>query len=397
MIFRETTDPLVVAAWLCFAVWPAALVWTIYCLARQTRLRKSVSVVPAKQNLVSILVPARNEAHRILRMSLGSLVAQDHANFEIIVLNDRSTDSTESILEELSQDSGSNNFRFINGSETPEGWLGKPHALKQAFEAAKGDWVLMTDADIIFDQSAIRTAVAYAERFDLDALSLLPRQRLGSFWEQIFIPVFAWFCLLVRPLHRVNDPRGTASLGSGNFFLLKREAIDAVGGFEAFKDDVAEDLKLAQLLKSKGVRYRIAYAPDLFETRMYSGFRQVWEGFSKNFYSGMSFSITRTLVGGLWILVLGVLPFFLAAGALSAGEFSLFFPLFAAYLLQVILFLVVRVYFEANPIHALLAPVGLALFLMILLNSARKILDGSGVVWKGRKIYEAGGISPPRG
>jgi chlorobactene glucosyltransferase len=393
MSFRYSTDPLIFALWLCFAVWPAALAWTLYCLARQPRLARSTGPNDTK---ISILVPARNEERRILAESLESMLAQESVDFEVVVLNDRSTDATEKILATFAERFEASRFRYVNGTETPAGWLGKPHALRQANEAAAGDWILTTDADIMFDRAAVRSAVNCAETNELDALSLLPRQSLGSFWEQLFLPVFAWFCLLLKPLHRVNDRHRPTALGSGNFFLIRRDALNALGGFECVKDDVAEDLRLAQLLKTNGFSYQVRYAPELLSTRMYTNFGDLWHGFSKNFYSGMKFSLPRTLAGAFWILILGVLPPILALAALAFNETSLFAPLIASYVFQVVLFAVVRVYNQANPFYALLAPLGFMMFVGILLNSAAKIKSGTGVVWKGRKIYETGGVVPPK-
>jgi chlorobactene glucosyltransferase len=388
----ETSAVLLLCAWLSFSVWPAAIAWTLYCLARQPRLGPCSG--PSPETLVSIVVPVRNEADRILARSIGSMEAQDHPDLEIIVVNDRSTDGTGLILRGLADDL--RRVRVIDGSETPEGWLGKPHALAQGVAAASGEWILMTDADIVFHPSAVSAALRDASENRSDALSLLPFQRLGGFFEQLFLPAFAWFCVLARPLHRVNDPRTKTSFGSGNFFLVRREALETVGGLDGVRDDVAEDLKLAALLKRAGRPYRAAYAPGLLETRMYAGLSEVWEGFSKNLFSGMKFSVGRTLVGVFWIIVLGILPAALAIAAFAADRTELALPLIATYFAQVILFAIVRIYFGASVIYALLAPFGFVMFAAILLNSARRILTGAGVEWKGRRIYEAGGIVPPK-
>jgi hypothetical protein len=153
-------------------------------------------------------------------------------------------------------------------------------------------------------------------------------------------------------------------------------------------------LKLAEILKNKKYRLRIDYA-EFIETRMYSGFWEIWEGFTKNLFSGMKFSILKTILGLLSILLFGVLPVFFATALLFSENFMLFLPLFTAYIFQILIFIFINLKWRGNILYALLAPIGLTLFLVILANSTVKILSGKGVTWKGRTIYEKGGIRPP--
>ena len=382
----------IILAWSVAALWLTALVWTIYCLHKQISLEIKAKELSRNQTLVSVLVPARNEAHRVLEKSISSMLDQTYKNYELIVLNDRSTDRTQEILEKLR--SRNEQLKIIEGIEPDKTWLGKPHALRQAFQNSNGEWILTADADIRFAPETLETVVGYAEENNFDALTLIPKQIFGSFWERLFMPVFGWFCLLAMPLHRVNDPNRKESMGVGNFFMFRREVLEKIGGFESVKAEVAEDLKLAEILKNKGYRLRIDYA-EFIETRMYSGFREIWQGFSKNLFSGIKFSIAKTIFGSLSILLFGILPVFLAIAFLLFGNFALFLPFVSAYILQVLIFFVINLKWRGNPFYALLVPIGLALFLAILANSAIKISGGKGVTWKGRTIYEKGGVRPP--
>lgn len=321
------------------------------------------------------------------------MLAQNYENYELIVLNDRSTDETGKILAECQAQNAK--CRIYNGIEPAKNWLGKPFALQQAFEKATGDWILSTDADIIFAPETLQTVISYAEKNNFDALTLIPKQIYGSFWERLFMPVFGWFCLLAMPLHRVNDLQRKESMGVGNFFMFRREVLEKIGGFESVKAEVAEDLKLGEILKSDGYKLRIDYAPALIETRMYAGFGEIWEGFTKNLFSGMKFSLVKMFSGALSIFLFGVLPVFMAVFFLARGNFKLFLPLAVAYLLQVGVLAKANREWQGSLIYALLAPLGLALFLAILTNSAIRILSGKGVTWKGRAIYEEGGVRPP--
>lgn len=383
---------LIIFAWSIAVLWFIGLIWTIYCLQKQKTLEIKKVKNSSNQTFVSILVPARNEAHRVLEKSISSMLDQTYNNYELIVLNDRSTDSTQEILEKLKTQNPK--LDIIKGREPEKDWLGKPHALQQAFENSKGEWILTSDADICFAPQTLKTVVAYAEENGFDALTLIPKQIFGSFWEKLFMPVFGWFCILAMPLHRVNDPNRSESMGVGNFFLFRREVLEKIGSFESVKSEVAEDLKLAEILKRQKFKLRIDYA-EFIETRMYSGFREIWEGFTKNLFSAMKFSIAKTVLGSLSILIFGILPLFITTAFLILGNFALFLPFFTAYIFQVLIFVFINLKWRGNVFYALLTPIGLALFLTILLNSTVKILSGKGVTWKGRKIYEKDGIKLP--
>ncbi len=382
----------IIFAWSIAILWIIALIWTIYCLQKQKTLEIKKGGDLKNQTFVSILVPARNEAHRVLEKSISSMLEQNYKNYELIVLNDRSTDDTLEILKKLKTQNLK--LKIIQGREPEKDWLGKPHALEQAFENSKGEWILAADADIVFAPRTLETVVAYAEENDFDALTLVPKQIFGSFWERLFMPVFGWFCVLAMPLHRVNDSNRKESMGIGNFFMFRRSALEKIGGFASVKAEVAEDLKLAEILKNRKYKLRIDYA-EFIETRMYSGFREIWEGFSKNLFSGMKFSILKTVLGSLSIFLFGVLPPFLAIMFLILENVALFLPFFAAYIFQVSVFIFINLKWRGNVFYAFLTPLGLALFLAILANSTVKVLSGKGVTWKGRVIYEKDGIRPP--
>ncbi|MEZ5427179.1 MAG: glycosyltransferase family 2 protein [Pyrinomonadaceae bacterium] len=396
----EATGFLVyILPWSVVLLWLAALVRTLVFLRRRPRLEIDPKSEGESETFVSILVPARNEASRVLDRSIPSMINQTCRNFELIVLNDRSTDETLKILEKIKARRDSDPaFHIIDGAELPEGWLGKPRALEQARQMAGGDWILTTDADIIFAPKALHTAVRRAESEDLDALTLSPKQILVSFWEKLFMPVFGWFNLLTMPLHRVNDPNRKESMGVGNFFMFRRTLLENLGGFAIVRDEVAEDLKLAALIKAKGYKLRIFDAPGLIETRMYQGLSGIWEGFSKNFFPGMNYSIGKTFAGAISIFLFGAMPFFSAVAALVFGQLALFLPFLLVYILQVMTFLLYRIALRENPLYAFLTPLGLFLFAAILINSAVRIISGKGVRWKDREIYQRGGIRrPPAG
>lgn len=382
--------------WSIVLLWTAGFIRTAYCLKRQPVLEPgSGPETNGRRPSVSIIVPARNEAGRVLEKSISSMLDQDYPVFELIILNDRSTDDTQRILEKIASRCRPSSIRILTGTEPPDGWLGKPYALEQAYREASGEWILTADADIIFSPTVLETVIGYAEKKNLDALTLIPKLSYGTIWEKFFLPVFGWFCILRMPLHLVNDPDRSESMGIGNFFLFRRRVLERIGGFKSVRREIAEDLKLAEIIKKDGFRLRIEYAPELLRTRMYAGFSEIWSGFTKNLFSGMKFSAGRTLLGAGAILIFGVLPVFAGLTALGFGESRIFIPLVLVYLLQTLTLALVYREWKSPIRYALLAPLGMFLFALILLNSMIKVLSGRGVSWKGRTIYGPSGVRPP--
>lgn len=395
---------LVWTAWVGVASWLFVAFVTLRGLARQKPL-KAASIKALRQSssdaaLVSILIPARDEEGRVLVECVRSILAQDYERFEVIAVNDRSRDATGAILRAVSK--ADERLRVIDGEEPPAGWLGKPFALQQALAEARGQWILATDADMIFHRAALRTSIEHAVSGGYDALTLIPRVESLSFWERVFAPTFGWFMAMGMPIERVNNPERKEAIGVGGFFLIRREALRRVGEYKAVRGEVAEDLRMAELMKESGARLRIEYAPELLSTRMYAGLGEIWEGFTKNFFAGMRFSLLQTFASILLVLLCIISPFVVAlvsaialALGLGGAWTGLLVPTLCIWLIQVLTFAAVNKTFDTPLRYALTVPLGHALFVAILMNSALRIATGSGVTWKGRKVYErASGIRP---
>lgn len=388
-----------VLAWAIFGAWVFAALSTLRALAHQKPLVRldDSELKRADAPLVSIIVPCRNEAGRVLRASIGSMLAQDYGNFEIIAVNDRSTDETGDVLRALA--AAEARLQVVEGEEPPPGWIGKPYALEQARRRTRGEWVLATDADMIFAPEALREAVAHARKNGYDALSFVPRVDCLTFWERLFMPVFGWAVMMRLPLDRVNDSRRKEAIAAGGFFLLRREALERVGGYNAVRAEVAEDLRLAELLKRGGARFRLEYAPHLVRTRMQTNLRGIWEGFSKNLFAGVGFRPFWGAFNVLLVYLLAVAPALvtivvpLLIGINGAWR-AIWVAFGGAWLIQTMIFVCVNRFSGIPTIYAPAAPLGFALFGAILLNSTLRIASGRGVTWKGRKLYA--GITPPR-
>jgi cellulose synthase/poly-beta-1,6-N-acetylglucosamine synthase-like glycosyltransferase len=391
------------SVWLIVLAWLISIVLTIYGLSRQRPLMRinPLPMTASDAPLVSVLVPARNEEHRVLADSLRSILAQDYERFEVIAVNDRSTDATGVILETLAK--SDDRLRVFEGEEPPAGWLGKPYAMQQAYNHARGEWILATDADMIFDKAALRTAMDRTLEGKGDAITLIPQFEASSFWERVMIPTWAWVLLIFTLVYRISNPKTQGAVGIGGFFLMRRTVLERVGGYEALKDEVLEDVRLAEMMKRAGARLFTEYAPDLVSTRMYRNFGEMWECSTKNWFSGMKFSLPFALSGVCFMYLISVVPPLIAlaaaigiAAGVSAELWRLFIPAALSWLLQVLVLAMVSMRSEVYPAYALTAPLGLGLLYAMLFDSSMRITTGKGVTWKGRKLYERGGVRPPR-
>jgi chlorobactene glucosyltransferase len=405
---RITLTVLIWGFWTISIFWLGALLYNVISITRAPRLPRNestpVSARATSDNpssgigsapLVSILVPARNEAARVLAQSVCSMLAQDYASFEVIAVDDRSTDKTLELLEDMAR--SDSRLKVIRGSALPAGWIGKPWALEQAKRASRGEWLLATDADVIFHPAVLSEAMKMAEAESYDALTLAPDVSTNSFWAKLVMPVAGWMIMMVYPVWRVNNPRSEVALGVGGFFLMRRGAHDRVGGYEAIRADVTDDLNTARLLKRAGFRLHLAAAPTLLRTPMYANLKELFEGFGKNAFVGSGSSVARAALSGTIDLVFTVAPLVTALIAFAIivikgpGDLlPLALAASAAYVSLVAAF--APVYKETRtPIrYTLLAFLAHAVMVMILFHSTWRMMTGRGVVWKSRSLYRTG-------
>ncbi len=295
-------------------------------LFRLARPTPNLSDVPPVEGVpVSIIVPARNEAETVETV-VRSILDSRYRPFELLVVDDRSTDETGAIVQRLATTDA--RVRLVAGALLPEGWYGKPWACAQGARAATGELLLFTDADTWHAPELLGRAVAALGRERADLVTVAPRQLSLTFWERVVMPQI-WLLLGLRysprRVNRARLPRDV--IANGQFILTTREAYQAVGGHETVRHEVAEDLALAQTYLRAGRRLHFAFAERLMTTRMYRDLAQLVEGWSKNVYLGgrRSFPdepVLRALVPAMLAVALGfwlLPPAVLLARALGAG------------------------------------------------------------------------------
>ncbi|HEX4487109.1 MAG TPA: glycosyltransferase [Terriglobales bacterium] len=336
---------------------------------------------------VSIIVPARDEEPS-LGACLESLISQTGVTFEIIVVDDGSTDRTLKIAQSFG-------VRVIHPEPLPAGWSGKVNAVVAGAAAARGTWLLFTDADTIHLPGSLERAVAEANGLKAELLSYSPQQKVVTFWEKAVMPVvFAELAAKFRPAE-VSDPRSPAAAANGQYMLVTREAYDAVGGFGSVATTLLEDVAMARAVKASGRKIFFRYAPDAVSARMYRSFEEIRDGWTKNL--ALLFPATVRLAN------LRRLEFLLIAGGaiLSVVEavrgrtyLSAFAFAVAALLYGLFLKRIRRAHFswEAN----LFSIFGLPVFSYLLLRSPL-FHDSGKVSWKGRYYGGTAQLEAPVG
>jgi len=330
---------------------------------------------------VSIIVPACNEQEDI-RETLVQLLALDYSNYEIIAVNDRSTDGTGQIMDEVAASSQAHGrLKVVHISELPAGWLGKTHAMWVAGKQATGDWLLFTDADVLFKPDSLRRALAYAEAERADHVVLFPRMIMKRPSEKMMIAFFqALFVFGHRPW-KVADPKARDHMGVGAFNLVRRTVYDAVGTYRALRMEVLDDMKLGKVIKNAGFAQRNVFGEDLISLHWAKGAFGIVDNLTKNFFAVLSFQWPRTVVSivGLGLLNLGpFLGIWLAQGWARLPYAIALASLFAIYYGM-------SARSAIPPYYFFLHPVSTSLFMYILLRSMIHALSNDGIVWRGTK------------
>lgn len=370
--------------------------YTIYWLHNQAGLDITTPPVqaPASGPPVSIIVPARNEQANI-RCCVHALLDQDYPDFEVIVVDDRSTDATPAILAELSAREA--RMLVVNGLELPQGWAGKPHALYQAARVAKGDWLLFVDADTFLSPNALSASIASAIRCGADLYTVMTEQILGSFWEKTVMPLVLTALSVGFSPRKVNDPATRDAIANGQYILIKRSVYDAIGGHQKLHNLIVEDKAISEQVKWNGYRLIVADGRGVARTHMYYSLPEMWEGWTKNIYLGLSdrpgllllgvFGAFLALMAALFMPVWPALGLAWLAGA--GGWMALAVTLEALGVWAAILYYRVRVAraMGISAWYALTTPLGAGIFAAMMFTSAWKVLSGQGVRWKGR-LYD---------
>jgi glycosyltransferase involved in cell wall biosynthesis len=360
--------------------WLLALTWLTRTLAAQRGLPTIPNLLDSKYDTtptetLTVIVPARNEA-RDIRATLESLLTQDYANIKIIAVDDRSTDTTGQIMDDLAA-AHPTRLRILHITELPPEWLGKTHAMAIAAREAGTDFLLFTDADVLFAPSALRRALTHAVATQADHLVLMPTPRIRRWDEAALLSFFQLFGLWAARPWRVADPQARDAIGIGAFNLIRRSAYEQIGGFEALRMEIVEDLGIGRRIKRASLRQRVAFGRSLVSLHWASGAPGLVSVMTKNIFAAVNFHASLLLGGCLWLSAFCILPFLLVAtpGFRIPGTLILLSILWS--------YVLIGRHSGLSGWNALLAPFAAALFVFTLLRSMLTTLGQGGVRWRG--------------
>ena len=339
------------------------------------------AAVPAHAPPVAIVVPARNEAPLIGR-TIGSLLAQAYPGaFHVTLVDDNSEDRTGAIARAM----GDARLTVLTGAPRPAGCAGKLWAVRQGIAASGSPvYYLLTDADIVHDPAHLSSLVAFANRHDLDMVSEMVTLSCESRAEQILIPAFVYFFQLLYPFSWVNDPARGTSAAAGGTVLIHARALKRIGGIEAVKGALIDDVTLAGAVKTGG-RIFLGHSALARSVRPYPGFADIWAMIARSAYAQLRFSRAILIATTAAMTLVWLVP---PLAALSGHGWACFLG-FVTWALFAASYVPTLVRFGRSPAWAVLLP-GIALFYMAAtIGSAVAHHRGRGVVWKGR-AYAAG-------
>jgi cellulose synthase/poly-beta-1,6-N-acetylglucosamine synthase-like glycosyltransferase len=325
---------------------------------------------------VAVLFAARDEA-RSVEQAARTMLALDYPWLEVVAIDDRSTDGTGEILDRLAAED--RRMRVVHVAELPAGWLGKTHALQVGAEETSAEWLLFTDADVMFDPLVLRRTVGHAVAEGLDHLTVTPDLPTQGEGERVFLAMFQVGLALYAPGWDLEKPRKKAAMGIGAFNLVRASAFRAIGGFERIALSVDDDVQLGRSLKWAGYRSRMVLGTGAISVRWQQGLGGMIRGLEKNFFAGSRFDLGRVALYTLGQVVVGFGPFL---GLISGPAWVRGVCGVAIVVMAILLTLMGR-QCGLRPYHALTMPLSAMVCIAALLRSTWKTLRQRGICWRG--------------
>ena len=322
---------------------------------------------------VTVLAPMRNEAENVPEFISALSTQMGVKNLKFIVINDGSTDKTAELLNAvIGSDS---RFTVIDSPAQRSGWLGKVSALQSGFEVATSDYIITLDADVRLEPNAIMRAITQLERLKLDFISPYPRQIAQTFPEKLIQPLLHWSWMSTIVLRLAEKfPRRSTAVANGQFFVVRKSALDAIDGFSTVSNQILDDIELARSLIAAGYKGVVTEGSGIASTRMYGSFDEIRQGYGKSLWKAFGGPL-GSLIAITFLFLTGILPVLLILNGYLTGWFIYLYIAFSRE--------ISAIRSRGNPLYAFLHPLSSALLIYLIIYSWRK--RGS-IQWKGRTV-----------
>ena len=368
-------------------VWIKRAFWMI----QFRKTHPPLSSLPISKDLsskISVIIPARNEEKNISRC-LENLLNQSYSNYEIIVVDDRSSDKTYDEVNRIQKNSN-HAIKLVRVEKLPAGWTGKNYAMFTGSKAASGEWLLFTDADTTHRRESLSVSLGHAVEKKIDFLTLTPEVESKSFWEKTVQPLATSSLALWFDPNKVNDPTSQTALANGQFILIRKEVYEKVGGNESVKNEVVEDVELAKKVRASGYLVQFLNGTSLYSTRMYSSLKEIRTGWTRIFTYLFKKNSVLILHKIFLFFFFSCLPFFILLTELSlkiSGSGSYSRPLLILSLGVSLWVVLIRFFgnkfLKSDPWYALLHLLGSLVMIWILCSCLVRIVFNRPSVWRG--------------
>ena len=373
----------VVVGTMCLWLGVAHRLWKI--ARTNPTIREGLSLQIPEDVSVSIVVPAHNE-ERVIDKCVASLRKQSHKNIQIIFVLDRCSDRTLEILKRHADQD--DRINIVENDSCPEDWAGKCNAAKLGATMATGDWILFTDADTQFDVELVRCAVASARKRSASLLSILSTLTITKYYERIVQPIASTCLLRNFPIDRINSEHKTRPFANGQFLLFSKSTYDDIGGHDAVKDDLLEDIAFAKVVHQSGAKVQVLFADGLLKCSMYPSYATFQSGWKRIYIEACNRRVKRLKQNAVTVLISGnILPAAGVAG-IVVGWFTspaLFWTSIASLIVTSLVIAWLYRINRASVIFAIFAPIGAFFVAKLFYDAARMLQRREPICWGGKE------------
>lgn len=325
---------------------------------------------------VSIIIPARNEEKKI-KEAIRSVLNLDYDNYEVMVINDRSEDRTGEILDEMTREFPQLNAVHIDS--LPEGWLGKNYVLDYGAQKAEGEYLVFTDADVVFQPDTLLRVIPYVTENKTDHLAMAPSHVMRGFWLTAVVTIFEFMFMMRFKPWKASNPKSKKFIGIGSFNMIRADAYKKTGGFSTIRMRPDDDIMLGKLVKKHGLKSDFIFAPEQLRIEWYSSLGEMIRAFYKNAYSGFNYNIINALFSCFLLFMVGIFPYI---NLLLADKTGIILNS-GILLIIFFIYLVLRRVSKLSILYFFTYPLSCSIILYLILRAVLLTVKNKGIEWRG--------------